>query len=155
VSKPSVLVVCTGNSARSQMAEGFMTKYLSDDFSITSAGLDPKPVIHPLAIEVMREAGIDISQQYPKALKSFLGQYFTFLITVCSNAGERCPIFPGVSYRLFWPFEDPAAFEGTEAEKIEKFRQIRDQIDNRIREWMLEWMLEYKLKQVYPGVKAV
>jgi arsenate reductase len=144
--KPSVLVVCTGNSARSQMAEGFMVKYLGDEFSVTSAGLDPKPAINPLAIEVMREVGIDISQQYPKALKSFLGQYFTFLITVCSNAEARCPIFPGVSYRLFWHFDDPAAFEGTEAETIKKFRQIRDQIDGKIR----EWMLEYKVKQIHP-----
>jgi len=148
--KPSILVVCTGNSARSQMAEGFMKKYLSDDFSITSAGLDPKPIINPLAIDVMREAGIDISQQYPKALKTFLGQYFTFLITVCSNAEERCPIFPGVSYRLFWPFDDPAAFEGTEVERLAKFRQVRDQIDSRIR----QWMLEYKLKQLHPGAKT-
>ncbi len=146
---PSVLVVCTGNSARSQMAEGFMKKYLSDDFEITSAGLDPKP-INPLAVKVMQEIGIDISDQYSKDIKGFLGQHFTYLITVCSNAESRCPIFPGVVYRLFWPFEDPAAVEGSEAEKLVKFRSVRDQIDQQIR----QWMPDYKLKQVYPGVKA-
>ncbi len=147
--KPSVLIVCTGNSARSQMAEGFMKHYLLEEFTITSAGLDPRP-IHPLAIQVMREKDVDISAQFSKDIKGFLGQYFTFLITVCSNAESRCPIFPGVSYRLFWPFEDPSAFEGSDAEKLTKFRTIRDQIDSRIR----QWMLEYKLKQLYSGAKA-
>jgi arsenate reductase len=141
---PTVLIVCTGNSARSQIAEGYMRRYLSDEFIITSAGLDPKAAIHPLAVQVMREVGIDISRQYPKDIKRFLGQHFTYLITVCSNAEARCPIFPGVIYRLFWPFDDPAAFEGSEAEMPAKFREIRDQIDEQIR----QWMLEYKLKPV-------
>src|SRR5579859_4314239 len=140
-----VLIVCTGNSARSQMAEGFMKKYLSDEFDIVSAGLDPKP-LNPLAVQVMKEVGIDISQQYSKDLKQFLGQHFTYLITVCSNAESRCPIFPGVIYRLFWPFDDPAAFEGTQEEKLTKFREVRDQIDNKIR----EWLLAYKQKQATP-----
>ena len=102
--KPRVLVVCTGNSARSQIAEGYMRSYLGDEFDIVSAGLDPKP-LNPLAVQVMDEVGIDISQHYSKDLKSFLGQHFTYLITVCSNAESRCPIFPGVIYRLFWPFD--------------------------------------------------
>ncbi len=142
---PTVLIICTGNSARSQIAAGYMKQYLADEFTITSAGLDPKAAIHPLAVQVMQEIGIDISQQYPKDIKQFLGQYFTFLITVCSSAEARCPIFPGVSYRLFWPFDDPAAFEGTKAEKLAKFRDIRMQIDRKIR----EWMLDYKLNVLY------
>src|SRR5450631_3660196 len=99
--KPGVLVLCTGNSARSQIAEGFMKKYLGDDFTIVSAGLEPKP-INPYAIRVMQEIHIDISQQYSKDVKQFLGQHFAYLITVCSNAEARCPIFPNVSFRLYW-----------------------------------------------------
>jgi arsenate reductase len=143
--KPRILIVCTGNSARSQIAEGFMKQYLGDEFDIISAGLDPKP-IHPYAIQVMKEVGIDISRQYSKDLKQFLGQHFTYLITVCSTAEARCPIFPGVIYRLFWPFDDPAAVEGAEAEKLAEFRDVRNQIDAKIR----EWMLEHKLKQKHP-----
>lgn len=136
-----ILILCTGNSARSQMAEAFMKKTLGDEFEIHSAGLDPKP-IHPLTIQVMKEAGIDLSDQYSKAVKGFLGQHFTYLITVCSNAEDRCPIFPGVIYRLFWPFEDPAAVEGTSAEKLAKFREVRDQISQKIHEWSLELRLK-------------
>lgn len=143
--KPRVLIVCTGNSARSQIAEGYMRSYLGDEFDIVSAGLDPKP-LNPLAVQVMEEVGIDISQQYSKDLKSFLGQHFTYLITVCSNAEARCPIFPGVIYRLFWPFDDPAAFEGSQEEKLAKFREVRDQIDAQIR----EWLLANKQKQATP-----
>jgi arsenate reductase len=120
-----------------------MQHHIGDEFDIVSAGLDPKP-LNPLAVQVMKEVGIDISQQYSKDLKQFLGQHFTYLITVCSNAESRCPIFPGVIYRLFWPFDDPADFEGTQEEKLAKFREVRDQIDNKIR----EWMLQYKLKQL-------
>ncbi len=135
--KPNVLIICTGNSARSQMAEGFLKKYVGDHFDVFSAGLEPKEV-NPYAIRAMSEVGIDISQQRSKDIKGFLGQHFTYLITVCSNAEARCPIFPAVIYRLFWPFDDPAAFEGTDAEKLAKFREIRDQIDARIQQWMAE-----------------
>jgi len=148
--KPSVLIICTGNSARSQMAEGFMKKYLGDEFEISSAGLDPRP-LNPFAVEAMRELDIDISQQHSKDIRSFLGQHFTFLITVCSDAESRCPIFPGVIYRLFWPFDDPAALQGTDDEKRAYFRKIRDQVDSKIR----EWMLQYKLKgAVYSKVQT-
>ncbi len=150
MANPTVLIVCTGNSARSQMAEGLMKKYLAEEFTITSAGLDPKPAIHPLAIEVMQEIGIDIRQQKPKDLKAFLGQHFTYLITVCSNAESRCPIFPGVIYRLFWPFDDPASFEGSNQEKLAKFRDIRDLIDMKIRGWMLEYKLQQNVLQAKP-----
>jgi len=132
-----ILVLCTGNSARSQMAEAFLKKMIGDQFEICSAGLDPVP-INPLAIQVMKEAGIDISGQYHKDVRDFLGQHFTYLITVCSNAEERCPIFPGVIYRLFWPFEDPAAVVGNTVEKLAKFREVRDQIEQKIREWVFE-----------------
>ncbi len=141
--KLRVLIICTSNSARSQIAEGFFRHYVGDEFDIFSAGLDPKP-IHPHAIQVMKEAGIDISRQYSKDLKPFLGQSFTYLITVCPNAEARCPIFPGVTYRLFWPFDDPAAVDWTEEEKLARFREIRDQIDAKIH----EWMAQYKMKQL-------
>jgi arsenate reductase (thioredoxin) len=140
---PRVLIVCTGNSARSQMAEAFMKQYIGDELEVMSAGLDPKG-LHPYAVEVMTEIGIDISQQQSKDIKGFLGQHFTYLITVCSNAEARCPIFPGVIYRLYWPFDDPAAFNGTEAEKLAQFREVWNQIETHIR----EWSLAYKQKQV-------
>lgn len=148
--KPSILIVCTGNSARSQMAEGFLKQYLGDEFSITSAGLDPQPTVNPLAVKVMSEVGIDISDHYPKDIKNFLGQYFSYLITVCSNAEARCPIFPGVGARLFWPFDDPAAFESSQGAKLAKFREVRDQIDDKIR----AWMLEAKLDKLHPSSRA-
>lgn len=140
-----ILILCTGNSARSQMAEAFMRKAVGDEFEVHSAGLDPRP-IHPLTIQVMREVGIDIGDQYAKNVKSLLGQHFTYLITVCSNAEERCPIFPGVIYRMYWPFEDPAAVEGTEPEKLAKFREVRDQINLKIREWAMQ--LQHNRKQI-------
>ena len=136
--KPRVLFLCTGNSCRSQMAEAFLRKYAGDQFEIFSAGLEPKP-IHPLAIRVMNEVGIDMSGQYSKLLAQYLGKiHFSYLITVCSNAEEKCPIFPGMGQRLHWPFDDPAAFMGTEAEKLAKFRQVRDQIDEKIKTWLEE-----------------
>jgi arsenate reductase (thioredoxin) len=134
--KPRVLFLCTGNSARSQMSEAFLRKYGGDQFEVYSAGLDPT-VINPYTIKVLEEIGIDTSNQYAKALKSYLGNtHFSYLITVCSNAEERCPMFPGMGKRLHWPFEDPAAFEGSDEETTEKFREIRDQIEAKIKEWL-------------------
>ena len=135
---PRVLFLCTGNSARSQMAEAFLRKYAGDRFEVYSAGLDPKP-INPLTIKVMEEIGMDMSGQYSKPLTLYMGKvHFGYLITVCSNAEKECPIFPGMGMRLHWPFEDPAAFEGTEEEKLVKFREVRDQIDQKVHEWALE-----------------
>lgn len=134
---PRMLILCTGNSARSQIAEGLMRHYAGDEFEVFSAGLDPKGV-NPLAIQVMKEIGIDISHHTSKDVRTFLGQSFAYLITVCSNAEDRCPIFPGVFFRLFWPFDDPAAVEGTEAEKLAKFREVRDLIDVKIKMWLTE-----------------
>ena len=136
--KPRVLFLCTGNSARSQMAEAFLRKYGGDQFEVHSAGLDPT-VINPYTVKVLEEIGIDTSDQYAKSLETYLGKvHFSYLITVCSNAEERCPIFPGMGTRIHWPFEDPAAFQGTDEEKTEKFREIRNQIEEKIKGWIAE-----------------
>jgi arsenate reductase len=135
---PRVLFLCTGNSARSQMAEGFLRHYAGDRYEIHSAGLEPRPV-NPLAIQAMSEVGIDISGQRSKAVADYLGiVHFGYLITVCTDAERQCPIFPGVSIRLHWAFDDPAVAEGTEEERLEVFRRVRDEIDARIRVWLVE-----------------
>jgi arsenate reductase (thioredoxin) len=139
MNKPRVLFLCTGNSCRSQMAEAFLRKYAGDQFEVYSAGLTPKP-INPLTIKVMEEIGFDMSSQYSKPLTLYLGKlHFGYLITVCSNAEDKCPIFPGMGIRLHWPFDDPAEFEGSEQEKLLKFREVRDQIDQKVHEWALEY----------------
>jgi len=136
--KPRILFLCTGNSARSQMSEAFLRKYGGDKFEVHSAGLDPT-VINPFTVKVLEEIGIDTSGQFAKSLDSYLGKvHFSYLITVCSKAEERCPIFPGMGTRIHWPFEDPAAFDGSDEEKMEKFREIRDQIEKKIKSWIAE-----------------
>jgi arsenate reductase (thioredoxin) len=133
-----VLFLCTGNSARSQMAEALLRRYAGDQFEVYSAGLEPKG-INPYTVQVMTEVGLDLSQHTSKDVFQYLGHVnFGYIITVCSNAEARCPIFPGISYRLYWPFDDPAAVEGTDDEKLVKFREVRDQIDERIRVWLSE-----------------
>lgn len=132
--KPRVLILCAGNSARSQMAEGIVRAVAGDAVEVMSAGLEPKG-LNPYAVRVMREIGIDIAHHASKDVREFLGQSFTYLITVCDDAKERCPIFPGVIYRLHWPFEDPAAFEGSEAETLAKFREVRDRIREKVEGW--------------------
>jgi arsenate reductase (thioredoxin) len=142
-----VLFLCTGNSARSQMAEAFLRKYAGDRFEVHSAGLDPKN-IHSLAIQVMQEAGIDISGQTSKGISTYLGKLlFKYLITVCDDADKNCPtVWPGVNQRMHWSFEDPAAFEGTDEEKLAKFREIRDKIDQRLKAWLEDQGVnQYKL----------
>jgi len=135
--KQNVLFLCTGNSCRSQMAEGFLRKYAGDRFEVFSAGLDPKP-IHQLAIQVMDEVGVDIAEQQSKGVDTVLGkQSFKHAIFVCHQAEENCPsIYPFALEKLSWPFEDPAAFEGNEDKTVAKFRQVRDQIDRKIQEWL-------------------
>ena len=135
--KARVLFLCTGNSARSQMAEAFLRRYGGDHFDVFSGGLEPKG-LHPLTVRVMEEAGFDMSAHKSKPLSQFLGEHFGYLITVCSNAEKNCPIFPGVSVRLHWPFDDPAEAQGTEAEQLEKFRQVRDQIASKVTDWLAE-----------------
>ncbi len=135
-----VLFLCTGNSARSQMAEGLMRKKTGTDFEVHSAGIEPAPSVHPLAVAAMREIGIDISSQRPKSVKDYLGRLpVRHLIIVCDDANEKCPaVFPGVITRDFWPVENPAAFEGTEEAKLDAFRAARDEISARIDRWLAE-----------------
>jgi arsenate reductase (thioredoxin) len=133
--KPKVLFLCTGNTARSQMAEGFLCKYAGERFEVFSAGLEPS-FINPLTIQVMEEKGVNMSGHYSKGLDQFLGKvHFAYLITVCSRADEKCPIFPGMGQRLHWPFEDPAAFQGSSEEKLAKFREVRDEIEAKVKEF--------------------
>src|SRR5579864_7589308 len=127
-----VLILCTGNSARSQMAEGLLRREAGDQFEVFSAGTKPSR-LRAEAIAVMREIGIDISGHHAKSVDEFAGQAFDYVITVCDNAKESCPVFPAATQRLHWPFEDPAAVEGSEAERMAAFRRIRDQIQSRIR----------------------
>jgi arsenate reductase len=136
VSKPKVLFLCTGNTARSQMAEGFLRAMAPERFEAFSAGLEAGGV-NPLAVQVMAERGMDISSQRSKPLTDFLGQvHFGYLVTVCDRAERECPIFPGMGQRLHWSFPDPAAAEGTEEERLEVFREVRDAIEARLRSWL-------------------
>lgn len=139
MSKIKVLFLCTGNSARSQMAEALLRRYAGDSFDVFSAGLEPKG-INPLTTQVMEEIGISLEGHYAKHVNEYMGKtHFGYLITVCSDAEQRCPsTFPGISHRLHWAFEDPAAFEGPDEEKVRRFRKVRDQIDQRIRSWLSE-----------------
>ena len=134
-----VLFLCTGNSARSQMAEAFLRKYGSERYEAHSAGLEPKE-LNPLTVQVMKEAGIDISAQKSKGVNTYLGKMlFQYLITVCDDAEKNCPtIWPGISHKLHWSFEDPAKFEGTEEKKLAKFREVRDLIEKKIKSWVAE-----------------
>ena len=131
MAKQKILIVCTGNSARSQMAEGLLRHEGGDRFEVFSAGTKPSQV-RPEAIAVMNEIGIDISPQRSKSVDEFLGQPLDFVITVCNSANETCPAFPGEVKRLHWPFDDPAAVEGSEEVRKAAFRRIRDQIHGRI-----------------------
>jgi arsenate reductase len=119
------------------MAEALLKKYGGDEFEAYSAGLEPK-AIHPYTEQVMEEIGIPLTEQYSKSFREYMGKlHFAYLITVCAEAEEKCPkTFPGVGQRLHWSFEDPAAFAGSNAEKIAKFREVRDKIGQKIREWL-------------------
>lgn len=120
-----VLVLCTANSARSQMGEGLIRRFGGDRFEVSSAGTHPSHV-NPFAIEAMREIGIDITGQRSKSVDEFRGHEFDFVITVCDNAAENCPVFPGATRRVHWPFEDPAAAAGSDADRLAAFRRVRD-----------------------------
>ncbi len=133
-----VLFLCLENSCRSQMAEALLRAYAGDRFEVYSAGLEPKP-IHEMTRTVMEEIGIAIRGQESKSVLPFLGRmHFGFLITVCADAEQRCPIFPGVAKRLHWPVEDPAAVTGSKAARLAAFRAVRDDLDRRIRAWLAE-----------------
>ncbi len=122
-----VLFLCTGNSARSQMAEAWLRHYAGDRFEAYSAGLEPKGM-NPLTVRVMEEIGIPLTGQYSKDVREYMGKlHLSYLITVCANAEEKCPTtFPGVGQRMHWAFDDPAAVEGTDEVKLAKFREVRD-----------------------------
>lgn len=136
--KPHVLFLCTGNSARSQIAEAMLRKYGGDRFEVYSAGLEPS-IINPFTVKILNEEGIDTSAQYSKPLTTFMGKInFDYLITVCSNADEKCPYFPGMGKRIHWPFEDPAAIIGSDEEKTAKFREVRDLIEGKVKTWLKE-----------------
>jgi arsenate reductase (thioredoxin) len=133
--KTKVLFLCTGNSCRSQMAEGFLRTYAGSRYEAYSAGTKPSS-LNPLAVEVMREIGIDISQQRSKNATEYIGTYFPVIVTVCDQAKEHCPIFPGPSVRHHWPFEDPADATGSREERLQVFRRVRDEIGARIQEFV-------------------
>jgi len=139
MNKKRVLFLCSGNSARSQMAEAFLHKYGGDHFEPHSAGLEPKG-LNPLTVKVMNEVGIDVSGQTSKGVDTYLGKtLFQYLITVCDDADKNCPtVWPGGSIRMHWSFQDPAALEGTEEEKLAKFREVRDLIEKKIKDWLAE-----------------
>src|SRR6202022_3207610 len=128
---PRVLILCTGNSARSQMAEVLLRHIGGTRFEAFSAGTKPVGV-NPLAIEAMREIGIDISTQRSKSVAEFAGQEFATVITVCDNAAEACPVFPGRTQRVHWSLPDPAAASGAEGEKLGAFRSVRNELERRI-----------------------
>jgi len=138
MNKSKVLFLCTGNSACSQMAEAFLRAYAAEHFEIYSAGLKPKGYILPEVLTVMNERGLNLSGQSSKGVKEYLGKYsFAHVITVCADAEENCPtIFLTMGKHEHWPFDDPAKFQGSDAEKLEYVRRIRDQIDQRIQEWL-------------------
>jgi arsenate reductase (thioredoxin) len=132
-----VLFLCTHNSARSQMAEGLLRDLGGDRFQATSAGTEATHV-RPLAVRAMEEIGVDISGQESKTLDRYLGESFDYVITVCDDANEACPFFPGAKRRLHWSFADPAAAEGAEEQRLEVFRKVRDQIKGRIEEELVD-----------------
>lgn len=131
----TVLFVCTGNSARSQMAEGLLRHAGGDRFGVSSAGTHPT-CVRPEALAVMKEIGIDISGHRSKSVDEFIGQQFDYIITVCDNAKGTCPVFPGKAERLHWPFEDPVAVTGSEEERKAAFRKVRDEIGARIAQFV-------------------
>lgn len=144
--KQKVLFLCVHNSARSQMAEAFFKEYAKDKFDVMSAGLEPGK-LNAIVVEVMREKGIDISNNKTKSAFDLYKQniMFSYVITVCSQeAAEKCPVFPGVTKRLHWPFDDPSSFSGSKEELLQETRRVRDEIDDKIKEFI------YKIENGLP-----
>ena len=135
--KRSVLFLCTGNSCRSQMAEGWLRYLARDRFDVASAGTHPVG-INPMAVEVMKEVGVDISQHHSKSIEEFKDHAFDVVITVCDQAKESCPIFPHVQSLLHWSFEDPASVTGSKEGRLQAFRRIRDRIGQAIQQFSRE-----------------
>jgi arsenate reductase len=138
--KDGVLFLCTGNSARSQMAEALLRKHAGERFDVYSAGLRPAAEVHPLTLRVLKERGVDTNSLRPKGTSVFLGKVtIRHAIIVCEKAAQACPhIYPFALQTLYWPFEDPAAFAGSAEERLQKFRDVRDGIESRLRAWVLE-----------------
>ena len=133
--KTRVLFLCTGNSCRSQMAEGALRKIAGDRFEAASAGTSPTQ-INPNAVRVMAEIEIDITDQRSKSVVEMFGEQFDYVVTVCDHAREACPVFPGATRKLHWSFDDPASAEGSEEERLEVFRRVRDEIVSSIQEFV-------------------
>jgi arsenate reductase (thioredoxin) len=137
--KPTVLILCTGNSCRSHIAEGILRAAAGDVLDVQSGGSKPAGFVHPLAIEVMREIGIDISSHRSKHMNDFLKQPVETVITVCGNADQACPMFPGQVNRYHWDFDDPSHAPGTDAERLEEFRRARDEIKRVFEAYAAGW----------------
>jgi arsenate reductase len=133
--KPTVLFLCTGNSCRSQMAEGWLRHLAGDRFEVLSAGTDPVGV-NPRAVEVMEEVGIDISRHRSKHVAEFQGRYLPYVITVCDHAQASCPTDPRGEVRLHWDFDDPVHAQGPDPERLQVFRRVRDEIGEQIKKWL-------------------
>jgi len=133
--KPRVLFVCTENSCRSQMAEGFLRHHAADRFEVFSGGASPGK-LNPTAVDVMREVGIDISGHHSKDVADFLGQNFHFIVRVCDKVKETCPVLPGAIWYLDWSLEDPASAKGSPTERMTVFRRVRDEIEGRVLEFI-------------------
>jgi len=129
--KPRVLFVCTENSCRSQMAEGFLRHHAADRFEAFSGGAEPG-MLNPMAVDVMREVAIDISDHHSKDVAEFLGQNFHYVIRVCDKVKETCPVLPGAIWYLDWSLEDPASAKGSLAERLSVFRRVRDEIEGHV-----------------------
>lgn len=136
--KRRVLILCTGNIARSQMAEGWWRHFGGDDWDVFSAGTHPRAHVHPVAVQVMAEAGVDISGQHPKSLDAFLDQRFDVVLTVCSAADGECPVFPNAVRREHWPLDDPAIAGDDPHAKLAIFRRIRDEAAQRIQAFLAD-----------------
>lgn len=132
---PSVLFICTGNTARSQMAQVLLEHHGGDRYRVTSAGLEPGEV-NPLTRRVLEERGLPTDHLSAKGVRPLLGEHFTHVVTVCDRAEANCPIFPHASYRLSWAFPDPAAIQGSEEERLAVFRQVRDEIETKVHSWV-------------------
>ncbi len=143
MSKAKILFLCTGNSVRSQMAEAFLKRHGGDRYDAYSAGTEPKG-INPYTKQVMEEIGLTLSGQHSKHVEEYMGKtHFAYVITLCDEAEKSCPaIFPGTAQILHWSFEDPAAFVGSDEEKLAKFREVRDRIERNIKEWLEEQQRE-------------
>ena len=134
---PRVLFLCTGNTARSQMAQALLEHHGGSRYQVTSAGLEPG-MVNPLTVQVLQESGLPTGHLQAKGVRPLIAEHFTYVITVCDRAEANCPIFPNATYRLAWAFDDPAAATGSDEERLAVFRRVRDEIDARIQAWVAQ-----------------